>query len=145
MPDVVDGHVVVLAPEERSRSEWLPPAEDISRGGLPLALGHHPVLHANALSAVSIRPTGDVTGGPDAFRAGAHVLVDQHPAVEAEPRLFCQLDVWPNSHAQDDQLGVEPAPVLQGHRSLPDFRERLTQVEPNAMLFVQRAHESAEV
>src|SRR5262249_8316418 len=44
--DVVDGHVVVLAPEERDRIEALAAAEDVAGRGLALALGDDPVLDA---------------------------------------------------------------------------------------------------
>src|SRR3954462_8930366 len=42
--DIVDWHVVMLAPEKRHGVERLARAQHVSRGGLALALGHHPVL-----------------------------------------------------------------------------------------------------
>jgi hypothetical protein len=67
------------------------------------------------------------------------------PATDAEPSLLRKLEVGPHPYAQDDQRGIEPAPVLEGHRALADLREGLTQVEPDPVLFVKRAYESTEL
>src|SRR5215468_4562696 len=48
--DVVDGDVVVLAPEERRRIEADVPAEHVLGGGLALPLRDRPVLDAPALA-----------------------------------------------------------------------------------------------
>src|SRR6185295_8717876 len=64
--DIVDAHVVVLAPEEGDGVEALALPEDVARGRLPLALGHYPVLDADALAGVGIGPAGDVAHGVDA-------------------------------------------------------------------------------
>jgi hypothetical protein len=49
MADLVDRHVVVLAPEKRHRVECLARAEHVARGGLALAFGHHPMLDPDIL------------------------------------------------------------------------------------------------
>src|SRR5262249_28271195 len=89
--DIVDRHVVVLAPEERHRGELLRASEHIERGGLALALGDDPMLHPNIIAAVGIRPTDDVARGKDPRRGGFKVLVDHNAAVEPETRPVSKL------------------------------------------------------
>src|SRR5262249_42103397 len=68
--DVADLHVVVLAPEERHRREPLPLAQDVARRGLPLSLGHHPVLDAHGPPRARVGVARRVAGGPDTRDAG---------------------------------------------------------------------------
>src|SRR5215472_5100293 len=42
--DIVDRHVVMLAPEERYGFESLARSQHVARGSLPMTLRHHPVL-----------------------------------------------------------------------------------------------------
>src|SRR5262249_61498064 len=50
--DIIDGDVVVLAPEEGHVGEWLPLPEHVAGDGLPLALGHYPMLDPKVLAGV---------------------------------------------------------------------------------------------
>src|ERR1700719_3747427 len=84
--DVIDRYVVMLAPEEGRPGVALAAAEHVARGGLALALGHDPVLDAQPLAAVAIGPAGDVAGGVDAGHAGLEIVVDEHAAIDGEPR-----------------------------------------------------------
>src|SRR5437660_6008087 len=68
MTDVVDGHVVVLAPEERHSIERLTLAEDISCGDLALTFGDHPVLDADPITRMAIGPACNVARGKHAGR-----------------------------------------------------------------------------
>src|ERR1700716_3232579 len=49
MTDIIDRHVVVLAPEKRYRVEDLALPQHIARGGLALAFRHHPMLDPDIL------------------------------------------------------------------------------------------------
>src|SRR5580704_19560512 len=51
---IVDGHVVVLAPEERNRIERLAPAQHVESRGLTLSFRHDPMLDANGLAGESV-------------------------------------------------------------------------------------------
>src|SRR5688572_24601515 len=82
--DIGQTEVVLLGPEERYGIETLAPPEDVARRGLPLALGHHPVLDADALAGERIRPARDVAGGEDAGDAGFEVLVDRDATIGGE-------------------------------------------------------------
>src|SRR5262245_4810655 len=55
MTDVLDRHVVVLAPEERDRIEALAPAEHVARRHLTLAFGDDPMLDADLRTRMRIR------------------------------------------------------------------------------------------
>src|SRR5260221_703436 len=54
--DVIDAHVVVRAPKERSLRERLARAEHVSGGRLAVPLREHPVLDANPVTRVRIGP-----------------------------------------------------------------------------------------
>src|SRR5262245_52196925 len=84
MPDVSDRDVVVLAPEERNGVEPLAASQHVQRGHLPLALGDHKVLDANALAGVGIGPPGDVARGEDPRPAGFEELIHGDAAIERE-------------------------------------------------------------
>src|SRR5262249_27755307 len=68
--DIVDRHVIVLAPEERYGVELFASAQHVQGRRLPLALGHHPLVGASGLTAVGIGPPREVAGGKDAGVAG---------------------------------------------------------------------------
>src|ERR1700680_3918571 len=60
MADIVDRDVVVLAPEEGHGGKSLAVPEHVERSGVTLALCHYPMLDANALAAMQIRPARNV-------------------------------------------------------------------------------------
>jgi hypothetical protein len=74
----------MLAPEEGHGVEAFAAAEDVARRRLALALGHDPVLDADALAAVRIGPARDVAGGEDAGGTGLEILVDGDALVGGE-------------------------------------------------------------
>src|SRR5271156_2207835 len=59
MADIVDRHVVVLAPEEGYRIEGLALAQHVARGGLSLTLGNHPMLNADIFARTRVGPARD--------------------------------------------------------------------------------------
>src|SRR5690606_37103394 len=82
--DIVDRHVVMLAPEERHVVERRAFAEHVKSSGLALALGNHPVLDTDALPRNRIGPARDIAGGKDAGDAGFETFVDADTAVEGK-------------------------------------------------------------
>src|SRR4030095_5389527 len=64
--DVVDRDVVVLTPEKRHRIEPLATPKDVPRRDLALALRHDPVLDADAIARMRIRPPRDIARGKHA-------------------------------------------------------------------------------
>src|SRR2546429_2725756 len=61
--DIVDRHIVVLAPEERGLPEPLVDAQHVAGGELTVALGDDPMLDADAVRRISAGPAPDVAGG----------------------------------------------------------------------------------
>jgi hypothetical protein len=56
MTDVIDGNVVVLAPEKGDCSEASATSEDVASGRLPLSLRDDPVLDPDAFAGVGVGP-----------------------------------------------------------------------------------------
>src|SRR5262249_50385144 len=111
VPDIVDAHVVVLAPEERDGVEALAQAEHVLCGNLTLALGHTPVLDANAVAGMRVGPPRDVTRREHAGNAGLQILVDRESPVGGEPGLLGPRDRRPHANARDDEIGIDAVPV----------------------------------
>ena len=44
---------------------------------------------------------------------GAHAVVDDHAAVDPQPRVLGQVDVGLDARGDEQDLGLEPAPVAQ--------------------------------
>jgi hypothetical protein len=67
----------------------LPVSEHIDRGGLPLALGNHPMLDANRVASVRIGPAGDIACSKNPGRTRFEITVDKEstasPASSASP------------------------------------------------------------
>jgi hypothetical protein len=88
--DIVDRDIVVLAPEERHLSEGCSLPKHVERRGLSLALSNNPVLDADVLTRIWIRPSSDVARGKDIRRACLEILVDGYATVEPESCFFCE-------------------------------------------------------
>ena len=144
--DVVDGDVVVLAPEERHGVEALAPAEDVARRRLALAFGDHPVLDADPIARVRIGPARDVAGGEDAGRAGLEVLVDGDAAVDREAGLSRPASIagrTPTPRTTKSASSVVPSLSVTVRPSTR--RDRLAQVEHDAVRLVELPDEAADL
>src|SRR6185369_1439212 len=73
--DVIDRHVIMLAPEEGDRIELVATAEHILRRGLALSFGDYPMFDANSFPGVRIRPAGGIASGEDSTHRGLEELV----------------------------------------------------------------------
>src|SRR5687768_17041550 len=60
--NIVDRHVVMLAPKERHVGEFLPIAEHIARRRLSLPLGDDPMLDTDVVAAVWVGPARNIAG-----------------------------------------------------------------------------------
>src|SRR4029079_1594795 len=122
VPDVADGDVVVLAPEERHGVKRLAIAENVAGCRLPLALGHDPMLHANAALRIRIGPARDVAGGENAGRACLQVGIDKDAVVHGEARFGGELYVSRHTDASNDKVVNDTLAVLEGDAGLVDHR-----------------------
>src|SRR6266581_7482771 len=59
MTDIIDRHVVVLAPEKRYRIECRALSQHIARGGLSLTFGNHPVFDPDVFARMRIGQARD--------------------------------------------------------------------------------------
>ncbi len=145
VPDVVDADVVVLAPEERDGVETFAHSEHVLRGHLTLALGDHPVLHANPIAGMRIGPARDVARREHPWRAGLQVLVHCQALVRREARLLGPRDRRPHADARDDEIGFDGLPVAQRHLASVDTIDLCAQMEHHAVALVQRPDELAHL
>ena len=97
----------MLAPEERNCTELLSISQHVARRSLTLALGNDPVLHANRLAAVRIRPSRNIAGRENSSGIGLQVRIDEDTMVEREAGLFRQFHPRPHTHANDHQVGLQ--------------------------------------
>src|SRR5260370_9758495 len=63
MADIIDRHVVMLAPEEGYRLKSLAIPQHVARRGLALTLGDHPALAPDIFARMRVGPTRDHAGG----------------------------------------------------------------------------------
>src|SRR5260221_6406209 len=145
MTDVVDRHVEVLAPEERYCVERFTIAEDVSGRRLTLTLGYNPMLDADAVTRVRIRPSRDVSCREDARRAGFEVLADRDPAVDGEPGPLGQPNGGSDADAQDQEIGFHRRGITQDDRPSLEPLHRPAQVKDDPVALVQPADEAANL
>jgi hypothetical protein len=143
--DVIDRHVVMLAPEKWHRVERLALSQHIARGGLALALRHHPMLNADVFFRVRIGPARDIARGVDAGDAGLEISIHRDAAVERETGLFRQRQPRTHPDADDHHIGFEHAAALERRALAVDPDHGIAEMEDDAVLFVQRAHEIAHL
>src|SRR5829696_2152027 len=137
VPYVIDGHVVVLAPEEGHRIERDLLAKHVARGSLALSLRHHPVLHPDALTGMRIGPARDVTGREQVRCAGLQELIDGHAPVQGQSGPLGQLQVGSHPNAGDNQVGLQAIAVVQHHLARRNFLCGLPKVEVHSVLLVK--------
>src|SRR5262245_60639813 len=141
MPDVVDRHVVVLAPEERNLGKSLLLAENVASCRLTLPLGHDPMLDPQILAGMGIGPPRDVAGGKDSRHAGFKVFIHCDAAIDLETGALSQLDSRPHPNADDDEVGRQCRAAFELDVSAIDRCRRLLEMEHDAVLLVDRAYE----
>ena len=91
--------------------------------------------------------SGQRAMSPAAKTPGAlvsQILVDDDAAVDREPRLLRQRHGGPHADAHDDEVGRERLAARERDAARVDRRRGLAEVEDDAVLLVQRAHEVAE-
>src|SRR5215467_14836376 len=145
MADIIDRHIIMLAPEERHCGVALAPAEHVACRGLALPLGDNPVFDPQPLAAVRIGPAGDVSSGENPGRARFKVLVYQHPAIYRQSGLLREVDPRPHADPDHDKVGVDGSAVIEPHPLGFDGGHRVAEMEHDAMALVQLPYEVAEL
>src|SRR5262249_47147685 len=144
MPDVVDRHVVVLAPEERNLGKSLLLVENVASCRLTLPLGHDPMLDPQILAGMGIGPPRDVAGGKDTRRGGFKVFVHRDAAIEFKTGALGELGSRPHPNADDDEVGRQCRTAFELDVSAIDRRRRLLEMEDDAVLLVNRSYKIAK-
>ena len=113
MADIIDGHVIVLAPKERhfGKSLFLP--KHIFCNSLTLTLGHNPMLDPEVLTCMRVGPARNVSGGIYVRYAGLEVFVDSDAAINFDACAFGQLEPRPHAHANDNHVGWQCRATLE--------------------------------
>src|SRR5205814_3170699 len=112
---VSDRHIVVLAPEKRHGVEHLAASQHIARSNLALTLGYDPMLHANALARVRIRPSGHIASGEDPRLAGFEEFIHGDAAIDREARALSDCSRRPDANTHHQKIGIERAAATQRH------------------------------
>src|SRR3984885_12521141 len=111
--DIVDRHVVMLAPEERHGIEHFALPEHVARGGLALPFRHHPMFDANGFAGMPVWPARDIAGRIDAGNAGFEIGIDLHTAIDRKPGLFGERQARPHADADHDDVCLDHTTALQ--------------------------------
>ena len=114
--DVVDGRVVVTAPEEGNRAERLAGAENAPRGRRSESLGEDPVLDSNALTGPGIGPASEVPGGPHPGHVRPKQLVDEYTPIAGDSRSFGEIGLRPHADPNDRVALDILANLMPSHR-----------------------------
>jgi hypothetical protein len=145
MTDIVDGNIVVLTPDKRNVGESLSSPEDVEGRCLTLTFRHDPVLSTNAIAGVRVRPARNVTGREYPWRARFEIGVHDDSPVHLEAGRLCELDAGKDADPRDDEIGLKGASALQPYLSTLNSACRLLQMKDNAMLFMERPHQSTQI
>src|ERR1700739_2072763 len=145
MSDVVDRHVVMLAPEEWHGIEALALAQHVERSDLALALGHHPVLDADPAAGMRIGPAHNIAGGVNAGRAGFEELVHRNAAIERKPGLLRKRKARPHADADANEVHSHRAATLERGAAAVDAGDSVLQAKHDAVLLVQPTNEVAHL
>src|SRR3954471_19756292 len=92
-----------------------------------------------------IGPARDVAGSKYTGRTSLQIFINQDPAIQCQACLLRQRGGRPNAHAKHKEIGLEHGGIAQRYFSAIHFADGLSQMKYDAMLFMQFAHESADL
>src|SRR5262245_22254077 len=137
MADIVDRHIVMLAPEERHGVKLRALTKQIQRRSLALLLGNDPMLNPNVRSGVAIWPTRNIACGKDPRDARFEVLIDQDSMVGCKPRILGKGGAWTNANTSDHKIGVQLGATSEPNPVLLYSDRSIFEVENDAIFLVQ--------
>ena len=99
-----------------------------------------------SISPVSepVGPPGDIAGGPDPGDACLEIRVNGDAAVNSNPGPLGELGLRPHPDPDDDEVGIELFPALQCDAVWIERSRGGTEVERDAVLLVDLAHEVSD-
>src|SRR5262249_5253327 len=143
--DVVDRDVIMLAPEEWHVGKGRAVARDRAGAGLALPLGDDPMLDPDEAATARVRPSRGIADRIDARGRRLEMSIDDDTVVNPESGLFGERNRRSHADARDDEVGGDPCAVLENHCSRGNTARRLSEVEDDAVLFVDGADEITEL
>src|SRR5581483_7624658 len=96
-------------------------------------------------AGMPVRPARDVAGREDAGRGRLEMCIDEHPAIEVEARGVREFDARVDADAGHHEIGLEHRAALQLHLPAVDDGCGVWEVKHDAVLMMERLHESAEL
>ena len=92
--------------------------EHVERSGLSLALGDHPMLDADALTAMRVGPACNVSGRPNCWHARFEIGIHDNTAINDKPRHFCKFGPRAHTDTDDHEIRFKCLPPLSVTRLL---------------------------
>jgi len=96
------------------------------------------------LASQPVGPPGDIAGGPDTGDARLEIRVDGDTAVNSNPGGLGECGLRPDPDPDDDEVGGELFPTLQCDAVWIERSRGGTEVERDAVLLVDLAHEVSD-
>ena len=101
------------------------------------------MLDPDVLPGMRIGPARDVAGGINAGDAGFKICIHDDAAIKRKASLFGQRQPRPHPDANDDDVGLQHAAALERRALAVDCNHSIAEMEDDAVLLMQRAHEIA--
>ena len=141
--NIIDRHVVVLAPEERHRIEFLALPQHVERCGLSLALRDHPMFHADIFVGMRVGPARNIARSIDTGDARFEKGIHQDTAIEHKARPFGQRQTWPHPDTNNHEVGFKHTATFERRLVAFDGDHSIFEMEHDPVLFMQRTNEVA--
>ncbi len=145
MADIVEGDVVVGAPEKRHRVEALAPAQHVQGCDLTLTFGNDPMLDANIGTGAPVGPARNISGGKDARHTRLEVFVHENAAIDGEAGLRRQIERWTHANTEDEEIRLDGRSVAQRNLVSIDTIHRAAEVKLDAVRLVHLLYKSADL
>src|SRR4029079_11502437 len=99
MTDIVDRHVVMLAPKKRNIGILFTVSDHVQGGCLSLTLRDDPMLDAEVLTGIRVRPTCNIAGCKDSWCTRLGVGIYGDASFDEKPRFYREVDSGAHSDA----------------------------------------------
>src|SRR5262245_43965483 len=112
---------------------------------LGLPLGDDPMHYPDEAATARVPPSRGIADRIDARGRRLEMSVDDDTVVNLESGLFGERNRRSHADARDDEVRGDPCAVLENYCSRGNTARRLSEVEDDAVLFVDGADEITEL
>src|SRR5665811_914569 len=141
--NIINWHVVVLAPEERHRIEFLALTQHAERGDLSLALRDHPMFHADIFAGIRVGPARNIARSIDSGDARFEKGIHQDTAIDREAGPFGQCQTWPHPDTNNHEADFKHTTTFERRAMAFDGGHSIFEMKHDPVLLVQCTHEVA--